>query len=59
MELYGQELISITAAIARMNLVIHGVADFQIASGNMLEAPAFVVGDELLDYALDKVNQSR
>ena len=47
MGLYGQELISITAAIARMNLVIHGVADFQIASGNTLEAPAFVEGDEL------------
>lgn len=47
MGLYGQELISITAAIARMNLVIHGVADFQIGSGNTLEAPAFVVGDEL------------
>ncbi|MFZ7094425.1 HsdM family class I SAM-dependent methyltransferase [Primorskyibacter sp. 2E233] len=34
--LYGQELITITAAIARMNLVIHGVSDFHIASGNTL-----------------------
>ena len=47
MGLFGQELITITAAIARMNLVIHGVADFQIASGNTLAAPAFVEGDEL------------
>ncbi|MCY4591785.1 MAG: class I SAM-dependent DNA methyltransferase [Alphaproteobacteria bacterium] len=47
MGLFGQELITITGAIARMNLVIHGVADFQIASGNTLAAPAFVVGDEL------------
>ncbi|MYA60514.1 MAG: SAM-dependent DNA methyltransferase [Chloroflexi bacterium] len=47
MGLFGQELITITAAIARMNLVIHGVADFHIASGNTLAAPAFVVGDEL------------
>ena len=45
--LFGQELITITAAIARMNLVIHGVADFQIASGNTLAAPAFVEGDQL------------
>ena len=45
--LFGQELITITAAIARMNLVIHGVADFHIASGNTLSAPAFVEGDEL------------
>lgn len=29
--LFGQELITITAAIARMNLVIHGVADFHVA----------------------------
>ena len=34
--LYGQELITITAAIARMNLVIHGVDDFHIASGTTL-----------------------
>ena len=45
--LYGQELITITAAIARMNLVIHGVADFHIASGNTLAAPAYVEGDQL------------
>ena len=45
--LFGQELITITAAIARMNLVIHGVADFHIASGNTLAAPAFVEGDQL------------
>ena len=45
--LFGQELITITAAIARMNLVIHGVADFQISSGNTLTAPTFVKGDEL------------
>ena len=47
MGLFGQELITITAAIARMNLVIHGVADFHITSGNTLAAPAFVDGDEL------------
>ena len=45
--LFGQELITITAAIARMNLVIHGVADFHIASGNTLAAPAFVERDQL------------
>ena len=48
--LFGQELISITAAIARMNLVIHGVADFQILSGNTLAAPAFVEGDKLRSF---------
>ena len=37
--LYGQELIHITAAIARMNLVLHGVEDFDIARGNTLPQP--------------------
>ncbi len=50
MGLYGQELISITAAIARMNLVIHGVSDFQISSGNTLSDPAFVEGDALRTF---------
>lgn len=45
--LYGQELINITAAIARMNLVLHGVSDFHIASGNTLASPAFAESDRL------------
>lgn len=48
--LYGQELINITAAIARMNLVLHGVSDFHIASGNTLAAPAFAEGDRLRSF---------
>lgn len=48
--LYGQELITITAAIARMNLVIHGVDDFHVASGNTLATPAFVQGDRLRKF---------
>jgi type I restriction enzyme M protein len=48
--LYGQELINITAAIARMNLVLHGVSDFHIASGNTLSAPAFAEGDRLRTF---------
>ncbi len=48
--LYGQELITITAAIARMNLVLHGVSDFHIAAGNTLAAPAFAEGDRLRTF---------
>jgi type I restriction enzyme M protein len=48
--LYGQELIGITAAIARMNLVLHGVSDFHIASGNTLAAPSFAQGDKLRTF---------
>ena len=50
MGLFGQELITITAAIAKMNLVIHGVSDFQISSGNTLAAPTFVEDDELRTF---------
>ena len=50
MGLYGQELITITAAIARMNLVIHGVSDFQVSSGNTLANPAFVEEDALRTF---------
>jgi type I restriction enzyme M protein len=48
--LYGQELITITAAIARMNLVLHGVSDFHVAAGNTLAAPSFVEGDRLRTF---------
>lgn len=48
--LFGQELINITAAIARMNLVLHGVEDFHIATGNTLTNPAFVEGDRLQTF---------
>jgi type I restriction enzyme M protein len=48
--LYGQELINITAAIARMNLVLHGVSDFDIRSGNTLHEPALVEGDQLKTF---------
>ena len=48
--LYGQELITITAAISRMNLVLHGVSDFHVAAGNTLSSPAFAEGDRLRNF---------
>ena len=48
--LYGQELINITAAIARMNLVLHGVSDFDIRIGNTLHDPALFEGDKLKTF---------
>jgi type I restriction enzyme M protein len=50
LKLYGQELIHITAAIARMNLALHGVEDFHIAAGNTLSNPAFVAQDRLMTF---------
>lgn len=48
--LYGQELIHITAAIARMNLVLHGVEDFQVIAGNTLSNPGFIERDHLSTF---------
>ena len=50
MGLYGQELINITASIARMNLVLHGVDDFDIRNGNTLHEPALIEGDRLKTF---------
>ncbi len=50
LKLYGQELIHITAAIARMNLVLHGVEDFSIITGNTLANPAFIERDRLMTF---------
>jgi type I restriction enzyme M protein len=44
-KLYGQEKNLTTSAIARMNLFLHGVEDFQIVRGDTLAAPGLVEGD--------------
>jgi len=54
--LCGQELIHITAAIARMNLVLHGVEDFEIAAGNTLSNPAFIERDRLRTFDIVLAN---
>lgn len=50
LKLYGQERNHMTAAIARMNLVLHGVDDFAIARGDTLERPAFSEHDRLMTF---------
>jgi len=54
--LFGQELIATTSAIARMNLVLHGVEDFHIATGNTLSSPAFIEGDHLKTFDVVMAN---
>ena len=54
--LFGQELIATTSAIARMNLVLHGVEDFHIATGNTLSSPAFNQGDHLKTFDVVMAN---
>ena len=49
--LYGQELIHITAAIARMNLFLHGVEDFDDRrAATRCRNPAFIEGDRLQTF---------
>ena len=50
LRLYGQERNHMTAAIARMNLALHGVEEFVIARGDTLERPAFIEGDRLATF---------
>ena len=40
-KIYGQEKNLTTSAIARMNLVLHGIEDFQIAREDTLRSPGF------------------
>jgi len=48
--LFGQEKNLTTAAIARMNLFLHGAEDFNIIRGDTLRQPAFVSGDRLATF---------
>ena len=48
--LYGQERNHMTASIARMNVVLHGIEDFDIQRGDTLERPRFTEGDRLRTF---------
>ena len=50
LKLYGQEKNLTTSAIARINLFLHGVEDFQIIRGDTLRNPAFHEGDLLFKF---------
>ena len=48
--LYGQERNLTTSAIARMNLIIHGLEDFNIMRGDTLRNPIFTSGNKLSTF---------
>jgi len=50
LRLYGQERNLMTASIARMNLVLHGVEDYDIQRGDTLVRPRFAEGDRLRTF---------
>ena len=56
LRLYGQERNHMTASIARMNLVLHGVENFAIARGDTLERPAFTERDRLRTFPVVLAN---
>mgnify|MGYP000154927903 CR=1 FL=1 len=49
-KLYGQEKVLATSAIARMNLLLHGVEDFKIIREDTLRNPAFYTGSRLAQF---------
>jgi len=56
LRLYGQETNLTTSAIARMNLFLHGIEDFDIVRGDTLASPAFTEGDRLRRFDIVLAN---
>ncbi len=50
LKLYGQEINLLTSAIARMNMFLHGIEEFQIVRGDTLAQPAFLEHDSLKQF---------
>lgn len=50
LKLYGQEINLITSAIARMNMFMHGIEEFNVVRGDTLAQPAFMEHDELKKF---------
>lgn len=55
-KLYGQELNLITSAIARINMFMHNVDEFQIEQGDTLDYPRFLEDDELRKFDVIMAN---
>lgn len=49
-KIFGQEKNVTNAAIAKMNLFLHGAADFNIMQGNTLREPKILAGGELAKF---------
>ncbi|MFZ7138021.1 MAG: type I restriction-modification system subunit M [archaeon] len=56
LKLYGQEINIITSSIARMNMFIHGVQDFEIVQGDTLKHPAFIEKDGIRKFDICLAN---
>ena len=56
LKLYGQEINLITSAIARMNMFMHGIEEFDIIRGDTLANPGFLESDELKKFNIILAN---
>lgn len=56
LSIYGQEIVTLTSAIARMNLLLHGVQDFEIVNADMLKLPAFTDHAKLQQFDIVLAN---
>lgn len=56
LKLYGQEINLITSSIARMNMFLHGIEDFEIKRGDTLSEPKFIEDDQLKKFNVIMAN---
>ncbi|MDR2573396.1 MAG: type I restriction-modification system subunit M [Desulfovibrio sp.] len=54
--IFGQEINSLTSAIARMNLFLHGIKDFTIVNDDTLARPAFIENGQLRRFDIVVAN---
>lgn len=54
LSIYGQEKDNATWALAKMNMILHGYEDHEIAKGDTITSPYFLTGNQLktFDYAV-------
>lgn len=56
LKLFGQEINLITSSIARMNMFLHGIEDFEIKRGDTLSEPKFIEDDQLKKFNVIMAN---
>lgn len=49
-KLYGQEVNLLTSAIARMNMFLHEIEEFEVLRGDTLAEPKFIESDQLKQF---------
>jgi type I restriction enzyme M protein len=54
--IFGQEINALTSAIARMNLFLHGIKDFQIINDDTLTRPAFIENGQIMRFDIVVAN---